>query len=91
MIACDWADVNEATRRMFPASVAFHQAHGADLTRCDAWRCVCGNSPHGEGFDPEPCLCGATIQGHHCDAGGERYRCARCSRLYDPAGREVTS
>jgi len=84
MIRCEWASVapNSLTAARFPNAYAFHVAHGPNLTRCDAWVCVCGNRPDLEGFDATPGLGGA-VDVH---AG---YRCARCARCYTTAGVEV--
>jgi hypothetical protein len=76
-VHCSWATEPEAGE--FPESVAYHRAHGSDLSQCDSWECECGNTSHYEGF--------------HIDDEGVPgpWRCDRCGRLYDDHGHEVTS
>jgi hypothetical protein len=94
MITCEWISASKEVRAKYPEITADHERHGADLRECDAWVCQCGNTPTSEGFDAQPCLCGDD-QAHECVTaiGGQfdpRWSCARCGRLYDGAGREIS-
>jgi hypothetical protein len=82
--ACSWMTEDgrtERARREFANSAAFHDAHGDDLTKCDAWVCVCGKTDSRGGS-------WETIEtGQRTPAAGTQLRCNECG----PARQPVTS
>lgn len=89
-VGCSWLSEDARTagaRRRFADATAFHDAHGDDLSKCDAWLCVCGKTdPHGSwettddaGNPVEPTR---EWRGHQ--------RCTACGRVYDRTGYAVS-
>lgn len=85
-VGCCWQNEDRRTsvaRCNFADSAALHDAHGDDLSKCDAWICVCGKTdPHGswetcdeEGGEVEPSV---EWSGHQ--------KCTACGRVYDRDG-----
>lgn len=86
-VGCSWQSEDRRTsiaRRGFADSAAFHDAHGGDLSKCDAWICVCGRTDeHGgswETIDRQGNVMEPTNQwiGYHM--------CTECGRIYDHEG-----
>lgn len=54
-VGCSWQSEDRRTsiaRRNFADLAAFHDAHGEDFSKCDAWACVCGKTdPHGGSWE----------------------------------------
>lgn len=83
---CSWQSEDADTamaRRESPDSALFHDGHSDDLSKCDAWLCVCGKiDPHGswestdhDGRAMEPV---SSWVGHQ--------KCTACGRVYDYQG-----
>lgn len=79
-VTCSWATATPADRAKYPEAARHHQRHGADLGRCDAWVCGCGNRPDLEGFHP-------TDDAPHDEFSV--WRCGKCNQLYRDDGKEI--
>jgi hypothetical protein len=89
-VHCDWLPVAEENREAFPDSIKFHEAHGDDLSECDAWVCDCGNGTGGHGFYPSNEL-GEEVEPDENWAFSWLSCCAECLTLYNRSGVEVES
>jgi len=89
-VHCDWLPVAEGNREAFPDSIKFHEAHGDDLSECDAWVCDCGNGTGGHGFYPCNEL-GEEVEPDENWASCWLSCCAECLTLYNRSGVEVES
>jgi hypothetical protein len=85
-VACGWHSEDRRTsiaRRNFADSAAFHDTHGDDLSRCDAWICVCGKTdPHGSWETTDR-------TGNPMEPTSEwlgYVKCTECGRVYDRDG-----
>lgn len=81
--ACSWMTEDRRTeraRREFGDSAAFHNAHGDDLSKCDSWLCVCGQTDSRGGSWED--LAVAAPRGR----AKSHLRCTECGRIYDDEG-----
>lgn len=89
-VGCSWQSEGRPTstaRRSFADSAAFHDAHGDDLSKCDAWVCVCGKTdPHGGSW--ESCDESGREMEPTTDWGGYQ-KCTACGRVYNREGMVV--
>ena len=75
-------------RQRFPDSALHHDEHGDDLTRCDAWLCVCGQTDdHGGSW--ETCNEAGTPMEPTEDWPGTML-CTECGRVYARNGYVLT-
>lgn len=78
-IHCEWAEPSADIMSQYHDEVRAHADHGDYLERCDAWVCVCGNTPHRSGFFP----CDAKGNALEPDWDGQFVFCDQCRRLID--------
>jgi len=81
-VSCDWLPTDPQNRKDFPDSVTFHEAHGDDLSGCDAWVCECKSS---EFF---PCNKAGQEVGPDKDWHA-LWCCQACETIYDKNGFEL--
>ena len=91
-VGCSWQSEDRRTsvaRRNFADSAAFHDAHGDDLSKCDAWVCVCGKTdPHGGSWQTSN-RAGDPVEPTTADWLGY-VACTGCGRVYDERGMAVS-
>ena len=98
-VKCGWMDGPESLKErsaqeglarlesQFPASVHYHRSHGKDLSKCDSWRCQCGNFAESDGFTP----CdqeGISVEPEVGKGWTGLVVCLRCNAVYDQTGVE---
>lgn len=87
-VGCSWQSEDCRTsvaRRNFADSAQFHDAHGDDLSKCDAWICVCGKTdPHGGSWETTN-RAGVALEPTTAEWLGY-VKCAACGRVYDHEG-----
>lgn len=86
-VGCSWRSESRETaiaRDKFASGAAWHDAHGEDFTKCDAWLCVCG-ATDARGGSWETCdVAGRAIEPAEGWLG--HVKCTRCGRVYDHKG-----
>lgn len=82
---CSWhSEAIGIVRDEFQADAAYHARHGDDLTKCDAWLCVCGRTDS-RGGSWETCdETGAPMEPTNDWPGS--IRCTECGRVYSRDG-----
>jgi hypothetical protein len=87
-VGCSWQSEDRRTsvaRRNFSESAAFHDAHGDDLSKCDASVCVCGKTdPHGGSWETTN-RAGELVEPTEAKWIGYM-TCTACGRVYDREG-----
>jgi hypothetical protein len=90
-VGCSWRSESRETlaaRRNFASSAAWHDAHGDDFTKCDAWLCVCGATDSRGGSWETTDAAGNTVQPNASWGGYQK--CTSCGRAYDRDGRALS-
>ncbi len=91
-VGCSWQNEDRRTsaaRRDFADSAAFHDAHGDDLSKCDAWVCVCGKTdPHGGSWETTN-RAGRPVEPTTADWLGY-VKCTECGRVFDREGMAIS-
>jgi hypothetical protein len=91
-VGCSWLSEDRATshsRAGAPDSAQWHDAHGEDFTRCDAWLCVCGRTDPRGGTWQTSDIAGKPVEPTGQWAG--HMTCLECGRVYDRSGLAVSS
>lgn len=92
-VACSWQSEDADTamaRRESPDSALFHDnSHGDDLSKCDAWLCVCQSTDSRGGSWETTDELGRLREP---TAGWNGHvKCTNCGRIYSRYGESVSS
>lgn len=91
-VGCSWFSEDRQTtiaRHQSPRSAAYHDERGDDLTKCDAWVCVCGMTDTRGGSWETTNRAGVPVEPTPSEWLGYM-KCTSCGRLYDESGLAVT-
>lgn len=88
-VGCGWqSEASGSARHAFSESADHHDGHGDDLTQCDSWLCVCGQTDS-RGGSWETCdAVGVQMEPNHDWPGN--LLCSECRRVYARDGYVLT-